>query len=172
MGFTQVQKIETVSNEAISYVYCFVRQDLTLPQQVVQACHACIEIARLLSPDIVHPHLVILGIDSEFQLQHVAARLEALGIQYQPFYEPDLGSQLTSLATEPLSLQQRKAMQRYRCWGESALTKKDKNKRGRNMSSVSNTHRSRYGFHPCNFCLLYTSPSPRDRTRSRMPSSA
>ena len=25
---------------------------------------------------------------------------------------------------------------------------------------------------PANFCLLYTSPSPRDRTRSRMPSSA
>ena len=26
--------------------------------------------------------------------------------------------------------------------------------------------------HPSHFCLLYTSPSPRDRTRSRMPSSA
>ncbi|WDT36770.1 hypothetical protein PVA38_10965 [Streptococcus pneumoniae D39] len=25
---------------------------------------------------------------------------------------------------------------------------------------------------PSFFCLLYTSPSPRDRTRSRMPSSA
>ena len=25
---------------------------------------------------------------------------------------------------------------------------------------------------PMNVCLLYTSPSPRDRTRSRMPSSA
>ena len=25
---------------------------------------------------------------------------------------------------------------------------------------------------PCASCLLYTSPSPRDRTRSRMPSSA
>ena len=25
---------------------------------------------------------------------------------------------------------------------------------------------------PEGFCLLYTSPSPRDRTRSRMPSSA
>ena len=24
----------------------------------------------------------------------------------------------------------------------------------------------------CSICLLYTSPSPRDRTRSRMPSSA
>ena len=26
--------------------------------------------------------------------------------------------------------------------------------------------------HMAMFCLLYTSPSPRDRTRSRMPSSA
>ena len=30
----------------------------------------------------------------------------------------------------------------------------------------------RYTRHPNYFCLLYTSPSPRDRTRSRMPSSA
>ena len=29
-----------------------------------------------------------------------------------------------------------------------------------------------YGFDLCQDCLLYTSPSPRDRTRSRMPSSA
>ena len=32
-----------------------------------------------------------------------------------------------------------------------------------------------YGFTSCGYttsCLLYTSPSPRDRTRSRMPSSA
>ena len=31
-----------------------------------------------------------------------------------------------------------------------------------------------YGIHHCLniVCLLYTSPSPRDRTRSRMPSSA
>ena len=28
------------------------------------------------------------------------------------------------------------------------------------------------GIDPYNDCLLYTSPSPRDRTRSRMPSSA
>ena len=30
----------------------------------------------------------------------------------------------------------------------------------------------RYGEAKRNVCLLYTSPSPRDRTRSRMPSSA
>ena len=30
----------------------------------------------------------------------------------------------------------------------------------------------KYVFFICHSCLLYTSPSPRDRTRSRMPSSA
>ena len=29
-----------------------------------------------------------------------------------------------------------------------------------------------FGYNACSRCLLYTSPSPRDRTRSRMPSSA
>ena len=29
-----------------------------------------------------------------------------------------------------------------------------------------------HGVEPAQVCLLYTSPSPRDRTRSRMPSSA
>ena len=29
-----------------------------------------------------------------------------------------------------------------------------------------------YGYDKAKICLLYTSPSPRDRTRSRMPSSA
>ena len=33
-----------------------------------------------------------------------------------------------------------------------------------NLKFILNTHH--------HFCLLYTSPSPRDRTRSRMPSSA
>ena len=33
-------------------------------------------------------------------------------------------------------------------------------------------HDDYWPFYHCDFCLLYTSPSPRDRTRSRMPSSA
>ena len=37
-------------------------------------------------------------------------------------------------------------------------------------SQIFPTHRV-VGTNPC-ACLLYTSPSPRDRTRSRMPSSA
>ena len=40
-------------------------------------------------------------------------------------------------------------------------------------SAISLTGKySSNGVHTQNGCLLYTSPSPRDRTRSRMPSSA
>ena len=42
------------------------------------------------------------------------------------------------------------------------------------ISSATLAHRQLYRFrhHRSKTCLLYTSPSPRDRTRSRMPSSA
>ena len=33
-------------------------------------------------------------------------------------------------------------------------------------------HKSKIGVHPNYYCLLYTSPSPRDKRQSRMPSSA
>ena len=41
-------------------------------------------------------------------------------------------------------------------------------------NEVPDFYRSQPGMHHTPFCdcLLYTSPSPRDRTRSRMPSSA
>ena len=41
-----------------------------------------------------------------------------------------------------------------------------------NRARMSNKLLSELVFLKCNICLLYTSPSPRDRTRSRMPSSA
>ena len=41
--------------------------------------------------------------------------------------------------------------------------------RGITITSAATTTRWKYAG---NTCLLYTSPSPRDRTRSRMPSSA
>ena len=46
---------------------------------------------------------------------------------------------------------------------EVAKSTEDKNEK----EKLSNLNDLKY-----EFCLLYTSPSPRDRTRSRMPSSA
>ena len=39
-------------------------------------------------------------------------------------------------------------------------------------SRHSNDHKPGYNLIVPNYCLLYTSPSPRDRQKSRMPSSA
>ena len=52
---------------------------------------------------------------------------------------------------------------RHRRWKQSAVLTASNHERRRLLSSVV--------AHWCS-CLLYTSPSPRDRTRSRMPSSA
>ena len=42
-----------------------------------------------------------------------------------------------------------------------------------NLKIKATSRLSMLSFEECkNICLLYTSPSPRDRTRSRMPSSA
>jgi hypothetical protein len=96
-------------------VYVFVRRDLSFPQQVVQACHAAIEAATLLSPGDDHPHLVVLGVKSELQLRNALRRLTQYGICCKPFYEDDLGNQLTSFATQPISGDSRQLFKNYQC---------------------------------------------------------
>jgi hypothetical protein len=96
-------------------VYVFVRTDLTLPQQTVQACHAAIEAARhsFFLPADEHPHLVLCGIRSEVALQGVMLRLRRQSIRHQPFYEPDFGGQLTAICTEPLRDERRRGLRGY-----------------------------------------------------------
>ena len=55
--------------------------------------------------------------------------------------------------------------------GKSCLVVEKRNHIAGNIycKNVDGIHVHQYGAH---ICLLYTSPSPRDRTRSRMPSSA
>src|SRR6185503_178630 len=99
-----------------SYVYAFVRRDLSHPQQVVQTCHACIEVARSLLPPLdEHPHLVLLGAPSEQTLWAILHRLQALGIVCKSFCDSDLDNQLTAIATAPVRGKQRRFVRRYRC---------------------------------------------------------
>ena len=82
--------------------------------------------------------------------------------------------------TEKLVLEKTKCTSLYgvrniNLWG-SSLDDVDVVQRMPNLESLSlsvNRLASLRVFARCpNLCLLYTSPSPRDRTRSRMPSSA
>jgi hypothetical protein len=99
----------------LSYCYIFVRRDLSHPQQVVQASHACIEAARsgLIPKDAQHPHLVVLGIDNEDKLSKIFEKLDLLGIQYKYFIEPDRDNELTSIVTEPICGDLRKHFRKF-----------------------------------------------------------
>ena len=96
-------------------MYVLVRRDLVAPQQLVQACHACLEASRtFLSSDSEHPHLVVCGVRDERRLGHCLDRLRRAGVRFRAFFEPDLANQLTAAATEPLRGAQRRVFRDYR----------------------------------------------------------
>ena len=83
---------------------------------MVQASHACLEAGRgFLLPTDEHPHLVLLGVADELEMQRAFARLKALRIPCVFFREPDLGNSLTALATAPLRGAARRFFRRYAC---------------------------------------------------------
>jgi hypothetical protein len=91
-----------------------VRKDLPHPQQVVQACHASIEAARSFLPTgAAHPFVIVCGIRDGPALARCLERLRSLGIAHRPFHEPDIGNQLTAIATEPLRPEQRRFFRKY-----------------------------------------------------------
>jgi hypothetical protein len=82
-------------------MYVLVRKDLSVPQRAVQSAHAAIEASRaFLNPGDEHPHLVILTVKNEHKLKMIS---EQLKVKFRVFIEPDIGNQLTAIATEPIS---------------------------------------------------------------------
>ncbi len=63
--------------------------DLSESQRVVQASHACIEMARLMPDCLPHPHLVLIGLKPS-KMERVAKETEDKGILVRRFVEPDL----------------------------------------------------------------------------------
>jgi hypothetical protein len=99
-----------------------VRKDLSPSQIAVQAIHAAIEVARsTLSPDDEHPHVVLCGVNSEQQLFNAMNRLQGLGIEIKPFYEADLGDQLTAIAAGPIYGEDRRHFRRYQLLQSSVM---------------------------------------------------
>jgi hypothetical protein len=97
----------------------FVRRDLSLPQIVVQASHACIESAKAFLPeDLEHPHLVVLSAKDQAFLYKIAKKLDACSVKYKMFIEPDRDNEATSLATEPIFEDKRKIFKNYQCLKE------------------------------------------------------
>jgi hypothetical protein len=100
-----------------SYMYVFVREDLSSPQQIVQSSHASARIGELFHSDT---NIVLIGVRNEDHLKTVAGHLECSEIQYHMFYEPDIDG-YTAIALEPLMGEKRKPMKKYQTLKESPL---------------------------------------------------
>ena len=73
------------------------------------------EAARsLLPPGLEHPHIIVCGVADEVALYQSIDRLRAHHIRFQAFFEPDLGGQMTAVATEPVFDAARRVFRRYR----------------------------------------------------------
>lgn len=87
-----------------SYMYVITRRDLSKPQQAVQAGHAMIEASRaFIVKDDEHPSLVLCTERDEGRLMRIRDQFQRDGIPFRDFHEPDIGGQLTALATAPIT---------------------------------------------------------------------
>ena len=103
-----------MAQEQTNYIYVVIRRDLSFAQQAVQAAHAVIEATRqYIKPDDTHPHLVILTVADEERLNRVVYRLQDNSIPFQTFIEPDIGDQLTAIATAPVCGDNRRLFRKY-----------------------------------------------------------
>lgn len=92
------------------HVYVFVRKDLSWPQRVVQACHACLEVGQKnFHGKMNHPHMVVIGIRDEAKLREVAEEIEQ-NVVIRRFHE---GTEFTAFATQPVVEEQRQLFKRF-----------------------------------------------------------
>lgn len=99
----------------------FVRQDISLAQQMVQSNHATFEVARRLPQpqnlDIT-PSCITIGVPDKTALFRVIEKLRLNSIPHEVFYEPDFNMGLSAVATIPLEQGQRRVLSNYRLWRE------------------------------------------------------
>lgn len=106
-----------MSSNQTPYTYVFVRQDIPKEYQIVQACHACLEMGFSL-PDSKKPQetsfLVLIGVKDEQDLNEKAEYLDRHGLLFSRFYEPDYNTGYTAICTEPIYGEQRKLFKKFK----------------------------------------------------------
>jgi hypothetical protein len=88
-----------------TYIYTFIREDLSPEQKIVQLGHACHEAGKLLSPTEHKEtsNLVLLSAKNEDDLLDIADRIHCTGIAFSMFHEPDNNMGYSAICTRPVS---------------------------------------------------------------------
>lgn len=95
-----------------SYIYVFIREDLSPSQRIVQSCHALLEASRLFSFN-EHPSIIVLKTKNEKALLKVIEYLKLHNIEHKEFKEPDIGYELTAISTILVTEEQRHIFRKY-----------------------------------------------------------
>ena len=97
------------------YVYIFVRQDISIPQQLVQASHAAHESGLAHSASTSLNSIVIFGAKDKPELESLLDRFRA-EIDCHAFFEPYKDTGLTAFATPPLPESKRDIFKGFKLW--------------------------------------------------------
>ena len=111
--------------EGTTWVYVFVRQDLSIPQQLVQASHACLQSGILFSDQhnlLVPSSLVIIGVPDKQALNRMAVKLLHYNIDHVPFYEPTDDEGLTAIASRPVVFEEKAFFSTHQLWEPKVIT--------------------------------------------------
>lgn len=102
------------------YIYVFVRQDISLAEQLVHAAHAAYHMGSEIPPLAGLPSLVMIGIPHVGSLAKVRTKLRDNGIAHYIWCDPDTEYGPTAIATRPLSAQEKSALTNYRLWKQQS----------------------------------------------------
>ena len=95
-------------------MYIAIRRDLSVPQQVVQSCHAAIEASKVYHENgDIHPSVISIDVKSEEALRKFKEHAEQGGFITKEFREPNMDHQITSVAVYPVSEDQRGYFRKY-----------------------------------------------------------
>jgi hypothetical protein len=96
------------------YTYIFIRKDLSLAQQLVQASHAALEAGFEFEKPHKTSSIIMIGAENKDELYNIRDRLERHGIRHHMFFEPDFEMGHSAIATEPIKdLKTRRLMSKY-----------------------------------------------------------
>lgn len=100
----------------MSRVYTFIRKDLPINHQFVQACHSALEAGSDFKKSGEIPFLILLESKNQSHLMETKEFLDKHGIRHHMFFEPDNDIGYSSITTEPLKPEHSKLLSNFRLW--------------------------------------------------------
>lgn len=98
------------------YTYTFIRRDLPIQDQLVQACHSALEAGSEFKEPGQIPSLILLDANDLNHLSDISDFLDKNQIKYHKFFEPDDNMGYTSITTEPLCAIRKKKLSNFKLW--------------------------------------------------------